>query len=150
MAKPLIIENVFSRKYNLLPDYKTEDGEKKLFLIVQHKLLLNKRAIFSDEKTLELYQNLKRLIRSGRTGEYEIRCNKLITEQCGDEEKVVQSVFVPECKDIYVIDCPNLTPEQYDRLKTNIDANWPPHLSKPILLEGGITIRKLRFDDVVA
>jgi hypothetical protein len=143
--KPLVIEHLYSRNYNILVDYKTENGEKVFFCVIQHKLLLNKRAIIDGTLGLTTYRVLKRLLRSGKTQQYETECKKIVDKQCGDEEKMPESIFIPENKDIYVVEAPNLSPEQFDRLKGQIDSNWPTHLTKPIILEGEVKIRKLEF-----
>lgn len=145
MVKALIIENVYRRNYNLLVEYKTENDQKVFYLIIQHKLLLNKRAIINGEKAREIYRSLKRLAMSGKSTQYEIECKKLIAEQLGDEEKPEESIFIPEHKDIYIVECPTLNEEQYNRLRSQLDCNWPLHLGKPIILEDGITIKKMEF-----
>lgn len=149
MTKALILENLNARMYNLIIEEKTEDGEKIPYLIIQHKHILNHYAKFSGSEAVTTYKRLKRLIRTGKSSIYAEECRKIVSTQMNPPVELPAAQLVPDAivsNDIFVIDCPDLSTEQYERLKLQIDSNWPTHLPRPILLEGGITIRKMSFD----
>lgn len=150
MVKALIIENVRSRRYNLVIDEKIEDGKRVLYLIVQDRASLNRRAIFSGPEATALYRHLKRYAKSGKTPQYETECKKLISTQMGDAvpeapvKPIEVPVVIPKSNDIWVMEYPGtFTSEQYGRLRDSLDTAWPAHLPRPILLEGGLILKKM-------
>ena len=151
--KPLILNNVHSRFYNLIIEEKVENGKKIPYLIIQNKIILSERAILEGGLALQTYRFLKRYAKSGRTKIYEEECKKIILSQKDATPRIVEKKIEVIEKtavnnDIYIMEYPTtLTSEQYDRLKESLDSSWPKHLPRPILLEGGITIRKMTIGE---
>lgn len=150
--RKLILESFGSTRYRVDIDEKLEDGQKIPYLIIQNKVAIDRYAKYTGSQALILYRMLKGKKVREKVVVFDNECRKLIDDQqtaqakirVEDEEDFVQ-VKAP-VNDIWVVECQHaLTNEQYDRLKAQVDESWPPHLSKPILLEVGLTIKKMNI-----
>lgn len=88
MRKSFILEDINSRNYRLNITEKSEGGGKTTLLVIQHTIVPNLHVSFSGSKALGIYKELKKMLRGGKTPQFNAECAALIAEAKKPEPEV--------------------------------------------------------------